>query len=120
VIKLYLFYLRELHPNAFTGERADYFFSNRTRSVIFKMPSYIFGQIRQKAVAVGLNFFDFFCFVALQKKAALAPGSKPRGGGSAVSKGALFIGQTKSLPEGRQNGPPRGGGGGGFFLMWCA
>jgi hypothetical protein len=96
VTKLYLFicanYTRGLSPK--NAPIITFFFSNRTRSAIFQMPSLILGKTHQKMV--GLYFFAFFCFVARQKKATLVPGawpkSKPRGGGSVVSKAALFVG----------------------------
>jgi hypothetical protein len=58
--KTFPFYLRELHPKAFAKERADHFFSNRTRSAIFQMKSWARSDKRQW----DLNFSLFFCFVA--------------------------------------------------------
>jgi hypothetical protein len=102
VTKPHLFYLRESHAKAFafTEGRADYFFSDSKCN----FSNATSGQIRQKAV--GLNFiYTFFVLLPDQRRwpLALAPGAwpkgKPRGGGSAVSKAALFVG--------KKNRPPR-------------
>jgi hypothetical protein len=71
-------------------------------------------------------FCAFFCFVARQKKAALAPGawsgSKPRGGGSAASKGAFLSVEKKSPPPTKNDlnlsGAKRAPSGGGVKMTY--